>query len=74
MEDKKKLLLVIGVIVVALVAIFVSASKSASGDKLQPVGSLEEGINHDTGMPLNPPPANAEQGDTTQQKDPSLGQ
>lgn len=56
MDDKKKLLGLVGVIAIALAAVGLMMSKGTGGEAPEhKAGSLEEGINHDNGLPLNPP-------------------
>ena len=55
MEDKKKLAVLVGVIVLALGGVGFMMSQGVGGEgPPKKVGSLEEGVNHETGMPLNP--------------------
>lgn len=69
MEDKKKMVGLIAVIVLALAAVVFTVQRGPGAEKLESVGTLEEGINKDTGLPLNPPPA---QEGAAAQADPSL--
>lgn len=56
MDDKKKLAALIGLIVVALGAVGFMMTKGPGADeKPREVGSLEENVNKETGLPLNPP-------------------
>lgn len=60
MDDKKKLAALVGLIVLALGAVGFMMSKNVGGEGPEKkAGSLEEGINHETGLPLNPPSPNA---------------
>ncbi|MCC6686312.1 MAG: hypothetical protein IT205_04925 [Fimbriimonadaceae bacterium] len=64
MDDKKKLIALVGVIVIALAAVGMMMAKNVGGEGPEKkAGSLEEGINHETGLPLNPPSPNAAGGD-----------
>ncbi|MBL8087828.1 MAG: hypothetical protein JNM85_07125 [Chthonomonas sp.] len=56
MDDQKKKLALIAIVVLALIAAGVSITKSTSSEQGKAVGSLEEGINKENGLPLNPPP------------------
>lgn len=57
MDENKKKAIVIGLVIVGVIAAGVSFMKSGvvGGDKENVVGSLEEGVNHKTGLPLDPP-------------------
>lgn len=58
MDENKKKFIVIGIAVLAIIAAAMMFSKSGiAGPKEEVVGSLEGGVNKDTGLPLNPPPA-----------------
>jgi hypothetical protein len=75
--SQKKLFAVIGVVVVAIaVAVFSFVQFGVGGPQVRVVGTLEEGINRETGLPLDPPPAGqvAAPGaaDATARPDPSM--
>ena len=51
MDDKKKLIALVGVIVIALAAVGMMMAKNVGGEGPEKkAGSLEEGINHETGF------------------------
>ena len=56
MDDKKKLAVLVGVIVLALGAVgFMMTKGVPKEEQARSVGSLEENMNKETGLPLNPP-------------------
>lgn len=56
-SSQKKLFIMIGVVVLAIaIAIFAFSKSGMTGPQEKAVGSLEEGINKESGLPLNPPP------------------
>lgn len=54
-DNKKKVLVIVGLVLALGIAAF-SVTKSSVTEQGKAVGSLEEGINKENGLPLNPPP------------------